>query len=178
MGPLCASDGSVWFALATGGVARYRDGRAEIMRASSGIRGLANSLVEGREGEVFAATDQGLFVYDPKRPPVPLPPSTDRWDEFQLTLFSRPIRDSEGNVWVMLADRPGEISRWDGHAWRHQPVPLDTSKNYGAMASNQGHLLLGEHEMVGTNVGPAGLTKYANFKRCTGGCNCPRGPAI
>ena len=77
--PLFASDGSMWFALPRGRVARYRDGRAEIMGPSSGICGAVNALAEGRHGEVFAASDFGLFAYDSTRPPAPPPRSADRW---------------------------------------------------------------------------------------------------
>ncbi len=162
--PLKASDGSLWFVLAQGGVARYRDGRAEIMGPGSGILGPVGTLLEGRKGEIFATTAYGLFVYDPKRPPAPPPYGADRWDEYDLASPVSPIRDSEGNLWMMLRDRPGEISCWDGHAWRHQKVPFDTSKIEFAMADDRGHVLLGERE-IQYNVSPDGVAKYTDFKQ-------------
>ena len=161
--PLIASDGSLWFVLARGRVARYRDGRAEIMGPSNGIRGPVHSLLEGRNGEVFATTDYGLFVYDPKRPPAPLPRLTDHWDEFTLLFWTNPIRDSEGNLWALRADRPGEISRWDGRAWRHQHVPFDAAKISCSMADDRGHVLLGKVD-VRYDVSPAGVTTYTDFR--------------
>ena len=162
--PLIASDGSLWFVLARGRVARYRDGRAEIMGPSNGIRGPVHSLLEGRNGEVFATTDYGLFVYDPKRPPAPLPRLTDHWDEFTLLFWTNPIRDSEGNLWALRADRPGEISRWDGRAWRHQHVPFDAAKISCSMADDRGHVLLGKVDVRVSTLSPAGVTTYTDFR--------------
>ena len=134
------------------------------MGPGSGILGPVGTLLEGRKGEIYATTAYGLFVYDPKRPPAPPPSGADRWDDYDLALPVSPIRDSEGNLWMMLRDRPGEISCWDGHAWRHQKVPFDTSKIEFAMADDRGHVLLGERE-IQYNVSPDGVAKYTDFKQ-------------
>ena len=133
------------------------------MGPSNGIRGLVHSLLEGRNGEVFATTDYGLFVYDPKRPPAPLPRLADHWDEVTLLFWTNPIRDSEGNFWGMRADRPSEISRWDGRAWRHQHVPFDAAKISCSMADDRGHVLLGKVD-VRYDVSPAGVTTYTDYR--------------
>jgi len=162
---LDASDGSIWFGLPRGGVARYRNGALRIFGWKDGVRlGSALHLCEDPRGTIYAASPEAVYVFRPGQPPAQPEIAAALWEEYLLA-SSRPIRDSDGNVWMFLKDHPGQVSRWDGHAWRHAPVPFDTSKVGRAMADDRGHILAEVSEPTRCfDLAPESLGEYPNLE--------------
>ena len=55
--------------IVSGELARFRDGRVERLGPQNGLmESHLYELAEGRHGEYYAASQEGIFVYDPSRP--------------------------------------------------------------------------------------------------------------
>ncbi|MDP2875932.1 MAG: two-component regulator propeller domain-containing protein, partial [Holophaga sp.] len=62
---LPASDGTLWFGLAQGGISRFRDGKWENFEVSENVqRGRVSCLIERMDGTIMAGTDAGVFQWD------------------------------------------------------------------------------------------------------------------
>ncbi|MEO8164122.1 MAG: hypothetical protein ABI619_01880, partial [Betaproteobacteria bacterium] len=123
------SDGALWFALDDTTIARFKEGRLQSYDWRDGLAfGKFNHLLEGSRGEVYAASSSAIVVWQPTEL-RPVARWTQDWDQFETASYA-PIRDYHGNIWMLQRGKPGEISRWDGAAWHHQPVPFDTTKIY------------------------------------------------
>jgi len=139
---LNASDGSIWFGMYGGDLARYMDGRLQTFDWKDGLHIGTAHLREDRDGNVYALEGQAVHVFRPNQPARPTPDWVGLWKEYELASY-RPIRDSSGHIWMFLKDRKGECSRWDGSIWHHIKVPFDTSEVSRAMTDDRGHLLVG-----------------------------------
>jgi len=138
---LCASDGSVWFALHRGGIARVSDGKVQLFDWRQGLFITARQLWEGPGGTVYAAMVNRIARYRPDVSAPPPPPELARWDAFEVA--SRGVlRDCNGNVWLFLKDHPGQMSRWQDGGWHHISVPFDTTKVNRTIADDRGHLII------------------------------------
>ena len=160
---LSASDGSLWLGLPRAGVARLRDGKLRLFTWLDGLAcGTSRHLAEGQGGRIYAAGRRALYEFRPDEPAAPPPSGRELWQTFELA-SAYPIRDSAGNLWLLLRDRPGELSRWDGRAWRHTKVPFDTGKVLHALADDRGRVffvLKGESY----TVGPAGVERHESMR--------------
>ena len=127
---LVASDGTVWFAEARGGIAAYRDGTLTRFGWRQGIKRECNWLAEGLRGEIYAGTKykptEALHVFHSSKSPDELPKWAELWHEHWLTCSVIVPEDGRG-MWMCLADRPRKISCWDGHDWTDMSVPFDTA---------------------------------------------------
>jgi hypothetical protein len=139
---LAASDGSIWFALRNGCLARCTADRVRRFGWHEGVPcGWPQQLLQGPDGTVYHVSEVGIYAYNPNIPPTQLPPIFARWEPFDLA--SPPLRrDPKGGVWMFLADHPKEASSWDGEQWHHVAVPFDTSRVYRTVADDRGHLLV------------------------------------
>jgi hypothetical protein len=101
------------------------------------------------------------------RPDVPAPPPAADlalWTDYRTDRHGI-VRDGKGGLWMFLADRPGQASRWDGNAWGHVKVPFDTKKASRCLGDDRGHLLV---EVEGDDAGaydvaPDGVRRQAAF---------------
>ena len=139
---LSASDGSIWLSSRQNGIARYKNGRMQVFGWRQGVNfGLCRYLFEGSQGQIYASSHNGVYVFHPDQPTKP-PAWIHEWQEYRLA-SSHPIHDFEGNIWMFLENHPGRISRWDGYRWHHIKVPFDTSNvSETLMADDKGHLLI------------------------------------
>jgi len=139
---LNASDGSIWFALPEGEIARYKGGKLRIFGWKDGmIAGSVRYLFEDPRGEIYAAGRAAIYVFHPGEAAAPIPAKFALWDEYGLASYA-PIRDSFGQIWVLMRDRPGLFSCWDGSRWHHMMVPFDTSRVNQAITDDRGHILV------------------------------------
>jgi len=161
---LARADGEIWFGTPRDGIARWRGGETEIFDWRQGIEGEFRMLLDGPKGALYAASRQGVFRYDPHRPAAERPAWVGEWEEFRLA-SAEPLRDGEGRIWMFLAGRPGEVSRWDGTAWTHFAVPFSTRKVGRVLADDRGHLLvaMGAYPDGCFDVGPDGTAKFTNL---------------
>jgi len=168
---LSASDGSVWIGGPHGDVIRWKDGRARVFDWRDGLDlAAADFLSEMPDGRIIAAP-RGIvegggtaYVF---RPDVPSPPPAADlalWTEYHADRHGM-IRDGKDGLWMFLADRPGEVSRWDGAAWRHVKVPFDTAKAGRCMGDDRGHLVVqAEGDAPGAyDVSVGGVARYADL---------------
>ena len=160
---LSASDGSLWLGLPRAGVARLKDGKLRLFTWLDGLAcGTSHHLAEGQGGRIYAAGRGAIYEFRPDEPAGPPPSGRELWQTFELASAS-PIRDSAGNLWMLLRDRPGELSRWDGRAWRHTKVPFDTGKVLHALADDRGRVFLVLKDESYT-VGPAGVERHESMR--------------
>jgi len=163
---LTASDGSVWFGLQRGGIARLKDGKARVFGWSDGLSiGRPDWLFEDPHGNVYAASGQAIYVLRPSEPGGPTPPDLALWEEYE-TVSHEPVGDGKGNIWMFLRDRPGEVSRWDGYQWQHIKVPFDTSKVSRVLGDDRGHILvqMGDYPEGCFDIGPDSMAHYENLQ--------------
>jgi len=160
---LGASDGSVWFGM-PGTIARYRDDQLRIFDWKDGLATGTACLLEDPDGNVCAG-GRGVWVFHPGQPPGPLPPALRIWQEFEVA-SPHIMPDSEGGIWLALADRPGELSRWDGQTWHHLKMPFDTAKIGRTMADDRGHVLIqmGAYPDGCFDVAAEGVARYENVE--------------
>ena len=159
---LSASDGSLWLGLPYSGVVRVAGGALRQFTWRDGLGCAARCLAEGAEGRIYVGGRRALYVFHPGEPPGPPPADVGLWQILDLA-SCYPIRDRDGNVWMLRKDQAGKLSRWDGEAWRHVAVPFDTSKVRHAMADDRGRVLLVADEGAYI-VGPAGVERHEDFR--------------
>lgn len=63
--------------------------------------------------------DRGLFVGNVS---LPQPAKPSRATELAFVYDAWTI-DPDGNIWTMLSEKSGAISKWDGNAWHEYPIP-------------------------------------------------------
>jgi hypothetical protein len=162
---LTASDGSIWFGLSPGGIARYKHGSLRIFTWKDGLIGGASCLCEGPEGRVYALSGGGVCAFLPDQPPIPLPPELALWEEYELASY-QPLRDGKGQVWMALKDHPRHLSCWDGYEWTHIRVPFDTTQVGRALTDDRGHLLvqMAAYPDRCYDVGPDDLKRYDDLQ--------------
>jgi hypothetical protein len=158
---LNASDGSLWLSSSQSGIARYKNGRMQVFGWRQGVNfGLCLYLFEGSQGQIYASSQNGVYVFRPGQPAKP-PAWIHQWQEYS----SHPVRDSEGNIWMCLEDHPGHISRWDGYRWHHMKVPFDTSRARPFITDDQGHILLSAPGSLPLyDISPYDINQYKNLK--------------
>ena len=164
-----ASDGTIWFAEALGGIVACRNGTFTHFGWRDGIRTWCTWLAEGPDGTLYAGvprlTAEAIHVFrrtkDESRPPA----WTGLWHEFRFASGTA-VPDSAGGVWMCLSDRPGMLSRWDGKAWHDTAVPFATAKVRWLGVDDQGRIIArvswGENEAC--LIGPDGATAYARVE--------------
>ena len=154
-------DGSVWFALPRGDVARWQDGAVRVFGWKDGLTVTSHLLAEDAAGKVYAAGAKALYVYDPKRPPGPPPADVALWQE-HIVSSHVPVRDGLGYVWMCLKDHPNNISRWDGRRFLHVGAPFPNRQISRMVADDRGHLLVQGHGYY--VVGPKRARKYERYE--------------
>ena len=169
---LLASDGSTWLGGPDGDVARWKDGRLRIFDWRDGLDlAAADFISEMPDGRIIAAPRGVLsgggsaYVFRPDVPSPPPPADLALWTDYRADRHGI-IRDGKDGLWMFLADRPGEASRWDGAAWRHVKVPFDTAKVGRCMGDDRGHLVVqAEGEAPGAyDVSVGGVARYADLR--------------
>jgi hypothetical protein len=121
------ADGSYWLIANGRTLARCHGDRADVFGPAEGVPpGSLWFLIEGRGGKSYTSSDRAILMFDPAQPAFRLPEKSGHWESYQI-VSCPPVRDSAGNIWAMLRDRPGRISRWDGQTWHDQKVPFPLS---------------------------------------------------
>ena len=162
---LDARDGAFWLIAPDSGLLRIGPKGADRFDWRQGLaHGGYEHICEGRDGTVFASSDSGLVAVKPGAPPTPVPDWVGRWTEYRIAGGGM-LRDSLGDVWLRLKDRPGEISRWDGRQFIHSTLPVAIDRVFAAMADDRGRLLFegwGENA-IACRISREGITTYDNF---------------
>jgi hypothetical protein len=166
-----ASDGSIWLAQTMGGIARWKGGQMTSLGWKEGMPLAGISwMFEGRDGKIWAATNQEICLIDPKTDVKVTSPEWSRWQEV-LTSHCAPVVDSESGIWCFLKDHPEEISKWNGTTWTHVRAPVAQGKHFSGsgpgIADDLGHVLFGVQipDSVTWDVSLDGVTEYPNVKQ-------------
>jgi hypothetical protein len=168
---LSASDGSIWFAQTRSGLARWKDGKMTNLSWKEGLpMPDIKWMFEGRDGKIWAATDQEVYSVNPQSVSEVESPEWSRWQEV-ITSHCAPVVDSEGGIWCFLEDHPEEISKWNGTTWTHVRAPVAQGKHFSGtgpgIADDLGHVLFGVQipDSVTWDVSLDGVTEYPNVKQ-------------
>ncbi len=155
------TDGALWFGTAREGIVRYKEDSLQRFGWEQGVSfGNIRYLLESENGKIYAASREGVFEFHAGGEST-VADWVRHWQEYRLGA-AEPIRDSEGNIWMFLEERPGEISWWTGGRWDHVKVPFATSEVGYLMADDQGHILI-DRDMYSEpcyDISPAGIEKY------------------
>src|SRR6266536_2984022 len=121
-------DGGLWIGTADRGVVHVHDGRTDVFGPSSGFSGgTVNDLFEDPEGNIWAATTNGL----------------DRFHEFAVTTYNQNQGLLNSEVLTTLADNRGNVwlGTFDGlNKWSHGQISA-----YGDQGV-QGASVTGKHD--------------------------------
>ena len=79
---LSASDGTIWLAMPTGGVARIAGGHVRVYGWRDGLPFAVRRLFEGRRGTIHAGAPTGIHVSRANGAANPLPAGFAAWDSF------------------------------------------------------------------------------------------------
>jgi len=164
---LNASDGSIWFGSPKEGIARYHDGKMQWFGWRDGLSfGNSRHILEGAQGEIYAASHDAVQVFRPGKIPASVPVWASQWAEYRVA-GSHPVRDSKGNIWMFLEDHPRQASRWDGKRWHHMKVDFKPSEVNRLMADDNGHILLDMHTYDDGcyDICPTQVRRYDNIQQ-------------
>ena len=164
--PACvlhATDGTLWFGTSTRGIGRYAASKLELYDWRAGVTGDFRHLCEGPDGEIWAAASGGVYRWH--KADAASPPWVAQWEAVPLAAGG-PLRDPEGDVWMLRADRPGQASRFDGARWTHFDAPFETRKVGRMLADDRGHLLvvMSRYPDGCWDVSQAGATHYRRIE--------------
>lgn len=95
------STGVIWCANRSGGLARYRDGRIEKVNTATRLDRYATRVAPDAQGNVWAASDTGLFRF-PAGHPEQCRPTEPSFPAVQILFASR-----RGDMWVVSANGLG-----------------------------------------------------------------------
>jgi hypothetical protein len=137
---LQADDGAVWLGMARGGIARIADGQEALFGWREGfVSHGAYWLAKTPQGKLFACAIHSLYTWCEDKEPDP---SLAREWEQVISVSARVVRDPIGGMWVFRADRPRQVSRWDGAAWTHFDLPVPSPRHpRDLLADDKGHLM-------------------------------------
>jgi len=137
---LQADGGALWLGMARGGIARIADGQMAFFGWREGFVSHGTFwLARTPAGKLFACATHNLYTWCEDKESDP---SLARdWE--QVVSVSRTVaRDPAGGMWAFRADRPQQVSRWDGAAWTHFDLPFPSPKHpRDLLADDKGHLM-------------------------------------
>jgi hypothetical protein len=160
---LVTSTGEILMGKSGGGLAVYRDGSLSVWDWRHGLTGEVRRLAEDGNGGIWFPLEDKMARMRLAAGPPPLSPLNDEWEVVPLMGWSAVWPLGTGEVAMFRKDQPDALSRWNGHSWRHQPVPFGTVGAGGRSAvDDQGHLLVNGSTPGGGyfDIGPDSVERF------------------
>jgi len=158
-------DGTVWFGLIRGGILRVDDGEQTFFDWRQGYVSHGTYwIVKTPDDKLYACGDHQLFTWSED-----IEPNTSLTREWEQVIAVNPdvVRDPSGGMWVLRADRPKQVSRWDGEKWIHMDLGFPAPEHpRHIMVDDNGRMILEWKDYTTGRVslvGPDGCRRFKRF---------------